>query len=67
MPKAPDSNLGSRGLLSLHCGGERKRRYRSKDVHKRLGLLAAEVLLAALVFAQATPRVTARAIVREGE
>ena len=58
MPKAPDSYLGSCRLLSLHGEGEGKGRYRSKGMHKRLGLLAAEVLLAALVFAQGTPRVT---------
>ena len=58
MAKVPDSNLGSRGPLSSRGEGEVKGRYRSKDTHRRLGLLAAALLLAALVFAQGTPRVT---------
>jgi hypothetical protein len=58
MAKAPDSYLGSCGLLSLHCEGEGKGRHWSKDAHWRLGLLAAALLLAALVFAQGPPRVT---------
>ena len=58
MAKAPGSHLGSCGLLSLHGESEGKGRYRSKDARKRLGLLAAALLLAPLVFAQGTPRVT---------
>ena len=58
MAKVPDGNLGSCGLLSLHGEGEGKGRYRSKDTHWRLGPLAAALLLAPLVFAQGTPRVT---------
>jgi hypothetical protein len=58
MAKTPGTYVGSCGLLSLHCESEEKWSYRSKGTHRRLGLLAAEVLLAALVFAQGTPRVT---------
>jgi IPT/TIG domain len=58
MAKAPDSYLGSCGLLSLYGEGEGKGRYRSKDTHWRLELLAVALLLAPLVFAQGTPRVT---------
>ena len=58
MPKAPDSYLGSCGLLSLHGGGEVKGRYPSRDTRKKLGLLAAALFLAPLVFAQGMPRVT---------
>ena len=58
MAKAPGSYLGSCGLLSLPSEGEGKGRYRSKDTHRKLRLLAAALLLAPLVFAQGTPRVT---------
>jgi IPT/TIG domain len=58
MAKAPDSYLDFCGLPSLHGEGEEKGRYRSKDAHRRLGLLVAALLMAPLVFAQGTPRVT---------
>ena len=58
MAKAPRSYLGSCGLLSLYAEGEGNGRFRSKDAHRRLGLVAAAFLLATLVFAQSAPRVT---------
>jgi hypothetical protein len=57
MAKAPGRYLGSCGLLSFHGEGDGKERYRSRDT-RRLGLLAAALLLAPFVFAQGTPRVT---------
>lgn len=58
MAKAPGSYLGSCGLLSLHGESEGKERYRSTDAQRKLGLLAAALLLAPLVFGQGMPRVT---------
>jgi hypothetical protein len=62
MAKAPDSYLGTCGLLSFHCEGEGKGRYRNRDTHWILrlltALLTAALLLAPFIFAQGTPRVT---------
>lgn len=58
MANAPGTHVGHRKLLPLPGAGEGKQRYRSRDMQRRLGLLVAAALLASLVFAQATPRVT---------
>jgi len=58
MANAPSSYLVPWGLLYLTGAVQGKGYNRSKDTHGRLGLLAATVLLASLVFAQGSPGVT---------
>jgi len=58
MANSPSTRLGHCGLLALLDTVDREGRYRSKNRQWMFVLLAAEVLLAALVFAQGAPRVT---------
>ena len=67
MAKAPRSYFRILQAAPLYAEGEGNGRFRSKDAHRRLGLVAAAFLLATLVCAERATGDALRAILREGK